>query len=34
MAVEDLLTLVHLLQEENRILKQKLRSLSDAAQVC
>ncbi len=33
MAVEDLLTLVHLLQEEDRILKQKLRSLSDAAQV-
>ena len=34
MAVEDLLTLVGLLREENKILKQKLRSLSDAAQVC
>ena len=34
MAVEDLLTLVGILREENKILKQKLRSLSDAAQVC
>ena len=34
MAVDDLVTLVGLLREESKILKQKLRSLSDAVQVC